>query len=207
MTKDFKNAMSQRTDEELIKIVTILRNDYQPIAIKVAKDEIKKRGLDTTVTNNMQADLEEKIEKEKEFNSKKVSSWIRLANYAIDFTASIVLFIILGLIIGLFYNIENEYISHSFIYALLVITNFGYYIFMEYKYQRTLGKFITKTIVLTKDGKKTKFSDILARTFCRLIPFDWLSYFFTSNGLHDRLSNTTVIKMRLKNKNTAHNKL
>ena len=78
---------------------------------------------------------------------------------------------------------------------------------MEYKYERTLGKFITKTIVLTKDGKKTKFSDILARTFCRLIPFDWLSYFFTSNGLHDRLSNTTVIKIGLKNKNTAHNKV
>ena len=71
----------------------------------------------------MQADLEEKIEKEKEFNSKKVSSWIRLANYAIDFTASIVLFIILGLIIGQFYNIENEYISYYAIYALLVITN------------------------------------------------------------------------------------
>ena len=44
MTTDFKNAMSQRTDEELIKIVTILRNDYQPIAIEVAEDEIKKRG-------------------------------------------------------------------------------------------------------------------------------------------------------------------
>ncbi len=207
MTTDFKNAMSQRTDEELIKIVTILRNDYQPIAIEVAEDEIKKRGLDTTMTNNMQADLEEKIEKEKEFNSKKVSSWIRLANYAIDFTASFVLFIILGLIIGQFYNIENEYISHYVIYALLVITNLSYYIFMEYKYQRTLGKFITKTIVLTKDGKKTKFSDILARTFCRLIPFDWLSYFFTSNGFHDRLSNTTVIKIGLKSKNTAHNKV
>ncbi len=207
MTTDFKNAMSQRTDEELIKIVTILRNDYQPSAIEVAEDEIKKRGLDSTQTNNMQADLEEKIEKEKEFNSKKVSSWIRLANYIIDFIAWIILFMILVLIVGLFYNLDIILINHSVTYALLIILYLGYYIFMEHKYQKTIGKFITKTKVLTKDGKKAKLSDIMARTFCRLIPFDWLSYFFTSNGFHDRLSNTTVIKTRLKSKNTAHNKV
>ena len=207
MTTDFKNVMSQRTDEELIKIVTILRNEYQPIAIEVAEDEIIKRGIDSTQINDIEADLKEKIKGQKEFNLKKVSSWLRLANYIIDFIASFILFIILIFIVGLFYNIDNILINHRVTYALLIIIYLGYYIFMEHKYQKTLGKFITKTKVLTKDGRKARFSDILARTFCRLIPFDWLSYFFTSNGLHDRLSNTTVIKMRLKSKNTAHNNL
>ena len=32
MNTDFKNVMSKRTDEELIKIVTVDRNKYQPLA-------------------------------------------------------------------------------------------------------------------------------------------------------------------------------
>jgi uncharacterized RDD family membrane protein YckC len=65
---------------------------------------------------------------------------------------------------------------------------------MEYKFQKTLGKFITKTKVVTKGGEKPELSDIIRRTLCRLIPFDKISYLFTKNGIHDRLSETIVIK-------------
>jgi uncharacterized RDD family membrane protein YckC len=194
MTTDFKDVMSQRTDEELIKIVTIQRDDYQPIAVEAAEEEIKKRGIDTTKAEEIKTDLKEKIEEEKEFDSKKVKSTIRLLNFIIDSIAFLIVFAILGFIIGLFYNTDNQVIIQLAGYLLLTVAFFGYYIFMEYKYQKTIGKLITKTKVLRADGDKAQLGDIIARTFCRLIPFDRLSYLFTSNGFHDRLSNTTVIK-------------
>lgn len=65
---------------------------------------------------------------------------------------------------------------------------------MEYKFQKTIGKLITKTKVLSADGENAQIGDIIVRTFCRLIPLDRLSFLFASNGFHDRLSNTTVVK-------------
>ncbi|MEC8885384.1 MAG: RDD family protein, partial [Bacteroidota bacterium] len=64
----------------------------------------------------------------------------------------------------------------------------------EYFFQKTVGKYITKTIVVTKDGKKPDAGTIALRTLCRLIPFDRLSFLITKNGFHDRFSNTQVVK-------------
>ena len=36
MENEFKNAMSKRTDEELVKIVTVKRSGYNPVAIEAA---------------------------------------------------------------------------------------------------------------------------------------------------------------------------
>ena len=79
-------------------------------------------------------------------------------------------------------------------YLIFFASYIAYYVFMETKYQKTIGKFITKTKVVNKNGTKPEVGDILRRTFCRLIPFDRISFLFTSNGFHDRLSDTTIIK-------------
>ena len=47
MENKFNEIMSQRTDEELIKIVTVERERYNPITIEAAETEIKKRNIDT----------------------------------------------------------------------------------------------------------------------------------------------------------------
>ena len=47
MENKFNEVMSQRTDEELIKILTVDRERYNPIAIEAAESEIKKRNIDT----------------------------------------------------------------------------------------------------------------------------------------------------------------
>ncbi|WP_417198809.1 RDD family protein [Bizionia sp.] len=65
---------------------------------------------------------------------------------------------------------------------------------MEIKFQKTLGKFITKTKVVKLNREKPNPSDIINRTICRFIPFDGISYLFVKNGLHDYLSKTKVIK-------------
>jgi uncharacterized RDD family membrane protein YckC len=79
-------------------------------------------------------------------------------------------------------------------YLMLAVGFFGYYVIMETKYQKTIGKYITKTKVVNKNGTKPEVGDIVRRTFCRLIPFDRISFLFTANGFHDRLSDTTIIK-------------
>jgi len=194
MTKDFKDVMSQKTDEELITIVTIRRNDYQTIAVEAAEEEIKIRGIETTKAEEIKNDIVEKLNVQNKFDSRKVNSLIRLINHLIDSIAILIIFLILDFFVGLFFNAINVFRTILLNYILLGIIFFGYYIFMEFKYQKTFGKQITGTKVLRSDGERAQMGDIVARTLCRLIPLNRISFLFTPNGFHDRLSNTTIVK-------------
>lgn len=48
----FTNIMSQRTDVELYKIVTELKDEYQPEAVVAAQLELEKRNLSNTVISD-----------------------------------------------------------------------------------------------------------------------------------------------------------
>jgi len=63
MIADFKDVMSQRTDEELIEIVTMNRNDYQQLAVISAEEEIKKRNLDIINYRKIQSELNAQTKK------------------------------------------------------------------------------------------------------------------------------------------------
>jgi uncharacterized RDD family membrane protein YckC len=194
MNTDFREAMSERTDEELIKIVTVGRNDYQALAIEAAEEEVKNRGIDTTTIEQVKIDLTTKIEEQKQFDEKKVSASIRLINFIVDTIAFCIVTIILSFILGLFIGPTDSGLITIAVYLTLAVGFFGYYIFMETKYQKTIGKFITKTTVVTRGGAKPEVGDIVRRTFCRLIPFDRVSFLFAQSGFHDRFSDTTIIK-------------
>ncbi|MVM37941.1 hypothetical protein GO730_10615 [Spirosoma sp. HMF3257] len=71
----------------------------------------------------------------------------------------------------------------------------GYYILTELLFQRTLGKVLTKTKVVSLTGDKPSLLQIIFRTLSRSIPFEYLSYFVTVEGLHDKLSKTRVVKI------------
>jgi uncharacterized RDD family membrane protein YckC len=189
MNTDFKDVMSKRTDDELIQIVTVDKNKYQPLAIEAAEEEIKKRNIDTTKIEQVKVDLTTKITEQEEFEANKVSSSTRFINFIID---TIVWFIIVAILTNPI-NTKSP-IQMLFGYFLFFACYIGYYVFMETKYQKTIGKFITKTKVVNKNGTKPKVGDVLRRTFCRLIPFDRISFLFTATGFHDRLSDTTIIK-------------
>lgn len=66
---------------------------------------------------------------------------------------------------------------------------------MEYYLGRTLAKYITGTKVISIDGEKPTFMQILGRTFSRIVPFDALS-FLGENGWHDSWSDTRVIDIK-----------
>jgi uncharacterized RDD family membrane protein YckC len=194
MNTDFKDVMSKRTDEDLIKIVTVDRDGYQPLAIEAAEQEIKNRNIDTTKIEQVKVDLTDKIEEQKEFDSKKVSSLTRFIHFIVDTIAFMILAMIFAFVSGLFIKPTDQGLMIIISYLMFAIGFFVYYVFMETRFQKTIGKFITKTKVVNKNGTSPDVGDIVRRTFCRLIPFDRISFLFTANGFHDRLSDTTIIK-------------
>ena len=119
----------------------------------------------------------------------------RLLSFLID--SILILFIIftIAFIIG---NYGVSFRSYTMNYicstSLILLSFIGYYLILEYKFQTTIGKLITRTYVVDLEGNKPNLVTILKRTLIRLIPIDPLSYLFSKNGWHDKLSKTRVLK-------------
>lgn len=190
MYTDFKDVMSKKTDEELIKITTVDMDSYQPLGVKAAQEEISKRGIDPLKFDNIVIELTNESEVQNQLTDESVSTSTRFIHFVVDTIAFYILSIFLFMILHFIVNITNDAIN----YVVLIMAFFLYYVYMETKYQKTIGKFITNTKVVNIDGSKPESSEIVRRTFCRLIPFDRLSFLFSSNGFHDRLSETKIIK-------------
>ena len=81
--------------------------------------------------------------------------------------------------------------------AILFFCYFLYYFLQELAWKKTIGKYITNTIVVSKVPNEKYFIwQILIRTLLRFIIIDTLSYLFTKKGLHDFLSKTETIKLK-----------
>jgi uncharacterized RDD family membrane protein YckC len=130
----------------------------------------------------------------------------RFLNYFID-TLFIYLFIFVVLIIFLILNeifgwmdfdtwIDNiNSIEEFLIYSIFSII---YYSLFEGFSSKSIAKYITKTIVVMKDGSKPNFETIRIRSLCRIIPFDHFSFLGTKPiGWHDSMSKTYVVDKNL----------
>ena len=197
MENKFSEVMSQRTDDELIKIVTVDRERYNPIAIEAAESEIKKRNIDTNKFEEIKKVSSIEKKQEEKVKSKVVGSGIRFLNFIIDFFVWIILATIISFILGFFIEPTSEGMIRLYGYILIFGTYIGYYAIMEIKFQKTVGKFITKTKVVKMNGEKPEKSDIFSRTVSRLLPFDPISFLFMKNGIHDILSKTRLAKDKI----------
>ncbi len=205
MENEFAKTMSERTDEELIKIVTAERDKYNPTAIDAAESEVAKRNIDTSKFEEIKVKTTtERVAKEK-VDANVVGSGIRFVNFLIDFIIWLILAMIVIFIIGLVIQPTDESFISLLGYILIFGTFIAYYAIMEIKFQKTVGKFVTKTKVVKMDGTKPETSDIITRTFCRLIPFDRISFLFVRNGIHDFLSKTKVVKDKIAESTNANN--
>ena len=83
-------------------------------------------------------------------------------------------------------------------YIIGILVSLAYFIFTEAVFQRTLAKLITGTLVVTPEGGKPTFGQIVGRSFARYIPFEAFSFFGGKRpvGWHDKLSGTRVIDLR-----------
>jgi|APHig6443717497_1056834.scaffolds.fasta_scaffold550792_1 uncharacterized RDD family membrane protein YckC len=124
----------------------------------------------------------------------------RILIFIIDMTAIIILWF--ALIVGLkllgvsltSVDETGEQVSRT-PYILLLLIFWCYYLLTEYLSQRTLGKFLTKTKVVSIDGARATLKQLIFRTLSRSIPFEYFSYLVTVEGIHDKLSKTRVIKI------------
>lgn len=194
MENEFREVMSQRTDEELVKILTVERGKYNLIAIEAAEDEVKMRNIDTSDFKAYIEEVQTLQQQRETVTSNVVGSGLRLVNFIIDMFVWLTLAFILNMIIISILGIKGSGLISLIGYPLFIGTYITYYSLMEIKYQKTVGKLVTNTKVVDLNGNKPDEGKIIARTFCRLIPFDRLSFVFTKNGIHDYLSKTTVIR-------------
>ena len=156
--------------------------------------ELESRKVNPDLIEQVKQELTEIDTKKGILDSRKVNSWTRLIHFVVDIISFLVVAMILGLILGLFIPTPTHMTMTLFTYGVLLIAFFLYFAFMEYKYQKTIGKFLTRSKVMMSDGRRPELNEIMLRTACRLIPLDRISFLFSKNGFHDRLSDTIVIK-------------
>lgn len=132
------------------------------------------------------------------------TSWQRLANFIIDYLMQLFLAVVVGmaavfidLLTGttLAFKVQNMNKIQEYLLGFIILAI--YYFFFEVFTSRTVGKFITGTIVVTEFGEKPSVRAILIRTCCRLIPFEFLTFFNNSPGWHDTISHTFVVRKKL----------
>lgn len=127
----------------------------------------------------------------------------RFINMVIDTIGYYAFSFIIGLILGVFELLgisgPLNFIASmgtigSFIFSVSIML--AYFCLLEVPFQKSLGKFATKTIVVMEDGSKPTFQDIFIRSLCRLIPFEAFSFLGQDGrGWHDSMSNTYVVEI------------
>ncbi len=127
----------------------------------------------------------------------------RIVNYLLDSFAISSIFNLISLLLPI--PVENNFLElymqgkinkiEDFTIPLLLMACIViYYMLLEYAFGKTLGKFITKTKVISNTDKPLSLLQCLIRALCRLIPFEGISGLF-SGGIfwHDSISKTSVV--------------
>ncbi|MFK7972691.1 MAG: RDD family protein [Bacteroidia bacterium] len=122
----------------------------------------------------------------------------RFANFIIDRIVTAILMVILGF--GAFIYMDatngNPIAGILLFYAAIFAVIIGYYSIMEKVYGQTIGKMITGTRVVRKNGGPISWGQALGRTASRFIPFEPFSILFSDRQVmwHDQFPNTLVVK-------------
>jgi len=137
------------------------------------------------------------IEKEKELI--RASTGQRFANYIIDRIVFTGLLFVLIIGLSVAFNIADDFFENMNTLVDYIITGVSLAIFYAlsetFLNGKTLGKYITKTRVVTETGEKPTFEQILGRSFSRAVPFDAFSFLNDeASGWHDKWSGTIVVK-------------
>lgn len=194
MENRFATAMSKRTDKDLIKITRIEQRDYDPLAVEAAEAELQRRNLDAQYLQDITDELTKAFEQRQEKEKNHIDVGTRIIHMVVDGAIYNLIAVFLFVIVIFAIKPQDELQMQLILYTVYATAFFSYYMVMEYTYQKTVGKFITKTKVVLTDGSKPDVGVILLRTICRLIPFDAISFISGKDGFHDTLSKTTLVK-------------
>jgi len=119
---------------------------------------------------------------------------LRVGNFIADTIVLSVIVLALTYIMYVYFPGTAERSSPAFD-ILFSVVFFCYYFLFELFFGKTIGKMLTKTIVVDQNGNKPRALRLIIRTLLRMIPVEGLSFLFGNYGLHDLLSKTTVVKI------------
>lgn len=121
----------------------------------------------------------------------KAGFGIRVINFIID---TLLIFAI-SYGVNNFWDIQVSYWHYPFIpfYTIFWITIFVYYTFFESIFKRSPAKWISFSKVVSNNGKKAAFWQIIIRSLVRLTIIDCFFIPFLDKPLHDYLSKTDVV--------------
>lgn len=113
----------------------------------------------------------------------------RFVNWVVDLLAIYVIRYVAGLVVTAWGdNHVAHFVSRPYDIVFDILVILAYYLVLEGTMSKSLGKFVTRTHVVSKDGGRPTFAQILGRTFVRLIPLDQFTFFDTPpRGWHDQL--------------------
>ncbi|MCU0449074.1 MAG: RDD family protein [Bernardetiaceae bacterium] len=85
--------------------------------------------------------------------------------------------------------------------AFLIGSWLVYYFGLEGLWGRTLGKLLTRTVVVAADGGRPTWGAVALRTLCRLVPLEAVTHVVSRDrqGLHDWASRTRVVRWQAPN--------
>jgi uncharacterized RDD family membrane protein YckC len=130
----------------------------------------------------------------------------RFSNWLIDMLMQVILlFIILVFVIAIAESNGNKAFQNYLMnmntigqYTLTSCLVLLYYNVFEVFFARTIGKFITNTIVVDENGNTPDHQTILVRSVCRLIPLYGFSLLgMPARGWHDSISKTYVVNKKI----------
>lgn len=84
--------------------------------------------------------------------------------------------------------------SKNFFYVFIYLFITFYYLITEGIFNTSIGKTILSNVITNSTAEKPSFGQRIVRTFLRLVPFEPLSFVFTSRGWHDGLTSTYLVK-------------
>ncbi|MAW94434.1 MULTISPECIES: RDD family protein [unclassified Leeuwenhoekiella] len=191
---DYRKTYQNFSNKELVRVVTVEVHKYEAQAVKAAEAELSKRNISKLQMAALVKEVAQENTSVQEIQDYVSSTGMRFVNFAIDFVVYIVLVLAGSLALDSVFVTTDSDLILGLGYFMMFLIFMAYYVVGEFYFQKTAGKYVTKTIVVTTDGKKPDAGTIIIRTLCRLIPFDRLSFLILKSGFHDRFSGTTVIR-------------
>lgn len=126
----------------------------------------------------------------------------RFLNWLADMVIQVLLlFVILVFIMAIAETNGNKALQQYIVnmntvaqYTVSAVILLVYYNVFEIFFSRTVGKFITNTIVVDENGDAPGYEMIMVRSLCRLIPLYGISLLgIPPRGWHDSISKTYVV--------------
>lgn len=194
MENSYSEAMSRLPEKKLIRIITTERQSRDPLAVQAAEAELAARGVDEYHIRRTAEEFKKKVVKGKEMVSEQVPAWLRLSHHILDIMCYIALSYSLVYMVVWLELIDDEFLLELLGYAVYAVSFFGYFVLTEFNLHRTPGMHLTGCYVQKAEGGYADFDTIFARTFYRLILIEGFYFVVTGKMLHDKLSDTKVVR-------------